>query len=101
MLLTNTLILKEALLEIVGKMPLDWEYGQAVSDIYKIIEEAPGIEAEPVVHGEWEIDDDGCERELMRCSVCGEECYDGDNDIIVRFYNYCPNCGAKMDGEPQ
>ena len=35
---------------------------------------------------------------LFECSVCHWECYDtctGDTDI----YNYCPNCGAKMDGE--
>lgn len=25
----------------------------------------------------------------FKCSICGEESYD---------YNYCPNCGAKMDG---
>ena len=27
-----------------------------------------------------------------QCSICGEWTYDYDK-------NYCPNCGAKMDGE--
>lgn len=41
----NDLISREALLDIVGKMPLDWEYGKAVSDIYDIIKEAPAVDA--------------------------------------------------------
>ena len=39
---------REALLEIVGKMPLDWEYGQAVSDIWNIIKSMPAVDAIPV-----------------------------------------------------
>lgn len=35
---------REAVLAIVGKMPLDWEYGQAVADIYDIIKNAPAVE---------------------------------------------------------
>ena len=43
------LISREALLDIVGKMPLDWEYGKAVSDIYDIIKAAPAVDAVEVV----------------------------------------------------
>ena len=47
--------------------------------------------------GKWEvnIDEDDCE--YARCTVCGEEFYDGDNDTIDRFPNYCNECGARMD----
>ena len=58
----------------------------------------PTIEAEPVRHGRWV---DHCVRD-WRCSECGEKvkkvrnvdgyCYDDKP-------NYCPNCGAKMDGD--
>lgn len=41
----NDLVSREALLDIVGKMPLDWEYGKAVSDIYDIIKTAPAVDA--------------------------------------------------------
>lgn len=41
----NDLISRESLLEIVGKMPIDWEYGKAVSDIYDIIQNAPAVDA--------------------------------------------------------
>ena len=40
---------KEALLEIVGKMPLSWEYGKAVSDIYDIIKDHPAADVVEVV----------------------------------------------------
>ena len=41
------------------------------------------VDAIPVVHGNW-IDDS--------CSRCGFE-------ISQKTRNYCPNCGAIMDGE--
>ena len=43
----------------------------------------------PVVHGQW-IDDDCA---FMRCSLCG---YENDWEWAT---SYCPNCGARMDGE--
>lgn len=43
----------------------------------------------PVVHGRWVFGGDGC----VICSECNEE--ESNNN----HRNYCPNCGAKMDGE--
>lgn len=48
-------------------------------------------------HGKWDIFDDGYGCELMSCSVCKAEFYDGDNDTVDHPHNYCPNCGAIMD----
>ncbi len=48
-------------------------------------------DAAPVKHGEWlphNCDDD--DLFYSSCSVCGKEGYSTDN--------FCPNCGAKMDG---
>lgn len=39
-------------------------------------------------HGRWEF---GC-----RCSECGRV-YGPKNAKQKQFYNYCPNCGARMD----
>ena len=50
----------------------------------KVIDEAPVIDAVPVKHGEWTVIN-GC----VSCSVCGEPNME---------WNYCPNCGAKMNG---
>ena len=58
----------------------------------KDLEELPAVAAIEVKCGKW--DDEG------KCSSCG--CY---NNIIVNNVayplktNYCPYCGAKMDGE--
>lgn len=59
------------------------------------IEKAPTIDAAPVVHGRW---DKPVEHGLPYAAnhlgvVCSYCCKWSDND-----YNYCPNCGAKMDG---
>ena len=42
----------------------------------------------PVVHARWVFGGDGC----VICSECNEE--ESNNN----HRNYCPNCGAKMDG---
>lgn len=49
----------------------------------------------PVVHGHWEgVHQDGVCSWSGRCSVCGVR-----NDIPHPMVaNYCPHCGAKMDG---
>lgn len=67
--------------------------------------DAPTIEATPVVHGRWVCTyDEKTGNTDVTCSHCkdtrtingcyvtsaGESCYFDDN--------YCPNCGAKMDG---
>lgn len=54
------------------------------------IEDAPTIEAVPVVHGRW-IDNDIDPEAWNFCSVCGEQAID--------LFDYCPNCGAHMGGE--
>ena len=60
------------------------------------IENAPTIEAEPVRHGRWIAHD---VIENMKCSECGEEYrMPFDFNANVYPYNFCPNCGAKMDG---
>lgn len=56
------------------------------------IHDAPTIEAEPVRHGRWEEHPDVCS--LFR----GWECSECKQIISGGRGNYCPNCGAKMDG---
>lgn len=49
----------------------------------------------PVRHGRWEqcFEDWRKQIEGDKCSVCGFEHYGAS----IKNYNYCPNCGAKMD----
>ena len=57
------------------------------------IESFPTADVAPVRHGKWEINSD--RPDLLICSVCkcGFDMWKHDP------HNYCPNCGAKMDGE--
>lgn len=71
--------------------------GQDIADWYeKCINETPAADVAPVRHGYWEeLDEEGC----YCCSACNNPwiIIDGtpqDNDM-----NFCPNCGAKMDGK--
>lgn len=52
---------------------------------------APVADVAPVVHGLWveHLDE-------MECSVCKRQWNYCDND--TNTFNFCPNCGAKMDG---
>lgn len=57
----------------------------------------PTIDAVPVVHGRW-IDEGAYvttaygSLDVYQCSNCNREITIDDYD------NYCPNCGARMDG---
>lgn len=64
--------------------------------IYDFVVDMDAADVAPVVHGAWEKTSmDG----FLRCSVC-YDCYieeiwlDGEKEC----WNFCPHCGAKMDG---
>ena len=50
---------------------------------------APAADVAPVVHAQWIEDESG----IIICPKCKR----GYN-LIAKFTNYCPACGAKMDG---
>ena len=53
----------------------------------------------PVRQGRWDEWDDTMFNTVYRCSVCGEDFVLIDGTPSDNLYNYCPNCGAKMDEE--
>lgn len=57
------------------------------------IEDAPTIDAEPVRHGHWiiHVDELSPADSTQECSVCH-----GEEWLVIKHENYCPNCGAKM-----
>lgn len=60
-----------------------------------ILREAPTIDVAPVRHGRWI----NVPHKLARiCSVCNRDEPYKFADIDADVYDYCPNCGAKMDG---
>lgn len=67
------------------------------------IESIPAADVVPVVHGKWEdkeVIHKRCieEWQSARCSACGKY---HTTPYMYYFddFKFCPNCGAKMDGE--
>lgn len=59
-----------------------------VDDMMGDVDDAPAADVAPVVHGRKIEDGDiGC---FWLCSLCGE--------CLPYGANYCPNCGARMEG---
>ena len=60
---------------------------------------APTIDAEPVRHGEWILNPCNLYNDATWvCSVCGNEWVLIDGTPLDNQMNYCPKCGARMDG---
>lgn len=58
------------------------------------IKATPTADIAPVVHGRWV----SVPHKLARvCSVCNRDEPYKFADIDADVYNYCPNCGARMD----
>lgn len=67
--------------------------------MFKRIDNAPAADVVPVVHGRWEHLEDGW-FDLWKCSACGDEwTFEYDPTDSETKVNYCPNCGARMDGD--
>lgn len=69
------------------------------AEIAQIIDCAPTADVAPVVHGRW--DDSGrytfpSGNAAVRCTNCG--CALTESEYRLNNWNYCPVCGAKMDG---
>jgi RNA polymerase subunit RPABC4/transcription elongation factor Spt4 len=62
-------------------------------EFYNVFE-LPAADVEPVRHGRWivyEVANTDEEQPIAwECSECGE--------VVEAKHNYCPDCGAKMDG---
>lgn len=66
----------------------------------QMLEKLPAADVAPVVHGRW--DDSGrytfpSGSTAVRCTNCG--CALTESEYHLNNWNYCPVCGAKMDGE--
>lgn len=67
------------------------ERGNADINVLDIVTDK---DVQPVVHGEWiKVYKDRLGNRIFRCSKCDFSYM--HNEI----FNYCPSCGARMDGE--
>lgn len=76
-------------------------YLQAIEHVTEILELMPAADVLPVKHGYWEevIGYGGWGDTHYRCSVCGEEWCLEDGKSKDNNMNFCPRCGARMDGD--
>ena len=86
----DDLISRKALLEKAWEADTQCGYVQVV-DVGDI-EDAPAVDAAPVVHGRWIFNQ---EQWTWDCTNCKGWVGSG---VRIRGYEYCPNCGAKMNG---
>ena len=75
---------------------------------YEQVQKVPAADVVEVRHGKWIDGLDVPKKERERhpyvylhgekhCSVCYKEAY-YDTDYGQQLFDYCPNCGARMDG---
>ena len=71
--------------------------------LWNKLKDFPAADVVEVRHGHWYF----VEYEYFSCSECGESYYNGCDSTYEakeklrngEYHNYCPNCGAKMDGK--
>lgn len=69
----------------------DGKHSVSLETVIDYIGEYPTVDAVPVVHAEWERIPYSFVGGY-RCSCCGQK-------SLERTFNFCGNCGAKMDGK--
>ena len=70
------------------------------NDVLKLLRNQQTVDVETVKHGHW---DDTKVAFYLKCSECGCCVREFVGEVFLDYlqeWNYCPNCGAKMD-EPK
>ena len=81
----------DAIYELKRAFPAD-DFGK----IIRCISRTPTADVQEVKHGRWLMDSSGAEY----CSECLRYPFDdGEYHISGWVSEYCPHCGAKMDGK--
>ena len=74
-------------------------YCEGLYEATELVDDIPAADVAPVVHGRW--DDSGRYTfpggaTAVRCTNCG--CALTESEYHLNNWNYCPVCGAKMNG---
>lgn len=65
------------------------------------IEDCPTADVQEVRHGRWLSKRGYINEKYFECSHCGYDIGDDIPIFIKKEFEYCPKCGAKMDGGEQ
>ena len=79
---------------VINSQIFDTEYPSELDELERLINELPALDVAPVVHAWWILKHVGVGH-YWECSACRT------NPCIYVTENtkFCPNCGARMDGE--
>ena len=79
------------------------DYGSIDVVPVEYLADIPSADVQPVKHGYWEevTDYGGWGDTHYRCSVCGEEWYLEDGTPKQNNMDFCPRCGARMEGDAE
>ena len=74
-----------------------------VEEMKRFLDDQPTADVEELIHSEWLPSPDGISP--IRCKRCNTPApyvfvstAQGDTELIRYKFNFCPYCGAKMDG---
>lgn len=65
----------------------------ASHDMPNVLRNIPAADVQPVKHGEWR-------KKFLSDTICCSECkvtWSSSFKDMLNGFNYCPNCGARMD----
>lgn len=73
------------------------DFGQCIADLVslkEVLRDTPTEDVAPVKHGQWIKYAKYSFGTMYECSICSTRILETGHS-----WYYCPNCGAKMDGE--
>ena len=89
--------ISEGIRKYYYKNPPNFSYGEGfdhgLDRAQRAILDAPAADVAPVRHGRWVEKEKYTFGIMYDCSLCEDRILDNGHP-----WNYCPNCGAKMDG---
>ena len=92
---------------VAGGLVNDYTEGfcDCVDEARETIKNMPAADVAPMVHGRWvkEPPYKSIGGEYLKALICSKcnSFFVSDGNKPWQMHNYCPNCGAMMDGEEQ
>lgn len=74
------------------------DFKQSIADfvsLKEVLDDTPTADVAEVIHSEWHT-----VTVRMSCiDVTCRNCHNTEKISVTNYFEYCPHCGAKMDGE--